>query len=132
MPIATEILSRLRQRVAHERNPTFLVTLLHPGVSRWVIPYIVLGEYFFGIQKSKHRKRYEAWMRDYLVFVKVGLINHQTAKTYADIRLELKKQGTPIPSNDTWIAAVARQHGLPVLSNDTHFDRVKKLKRIGF
>lgn len=97
-----------------------------------VIPSIVLGEYYFGIRKSKHRKRYEAWMRDYLVFVKVGLINHQTAKTYADIRLELKKQGTPIPSNDTWIAAVARQHGLPVLSNDTHFDRVKKLKRIGF
>jgi len=97
-----------------------------------VVPSIVLGEYYFGIRQSKHRKRYEAWMRDYLVFVKVGLINHQTAKATAEIRLELKKQGTPIPSNDTWIAAQARQHGLPVLSNDTHFDQVKKLKRIGF
>jgi len=96
------------------------------------IPSIVLGEYYFGIRQSKYRKRYEYWMRDHLGFAKVAMVNHQTAKDYADIRLELKKGGTPIPSNDTWIAALARQHGLPVLSNDHHFDRVEKLKRIPF
>jgi tRNA(fMet)-specific endonuclease VapC len=39
---------------------------------------------------------------------------------------------TPIPANDTWIAALARQHGLPVLSNDAHFDVVAGIQRIAF
>lgn len=51
---------------------------------------------------------------------------------YAQIRSELKKAGTPISSNDLWIAAVARQHRLPLMSLDGHFDAVHGLKRIGW
>jgi len=43
-----------------------------------------------------------------------------------------KKAGTPIPENDIWIAALAKQHQLPVLSNDKHFDLVKSIQRIGW
>ena len=59
-------------------------------------------------------------------------IGLETASAYADIRLSLKAAGTPIPVNDTWIAALARQHQLPVLSRDTHFDAVENLERISW
>ena len=53
-----------------------------------------------------------------------------TAEQYAEIRYELKRRGRPIPGNDLWIAALGRQHHLPLLSRDEHFDFVPKLKRI--
>ncbi len=62
----------------------------------------------------------------------IAAVTHATAAVYADIRLELKRAGNPIPSNDVWIAALARQHALPLLSNDTHFDRVDGVERIAF
>lgn len=49
--------------------------------------------------------------------------------SYATLRVALKKQGTPIPANDAWIAALALQHRLPVLSRDQHFDSVPRLER---
>jgi predicted nucleic acid-binding protein len=55
-----------------------------------------------------------------------------TAERYAQIRGELKRIGRPIPSNDLWIAALARQHALPLLSRDQHFDAVPGLKRVGW
>ena len=55
-----------------------------------------------------------------------------TADAYADIRLELRQRGSLIPPNDVWIAALARQHALPVLSNDGHFDAVDRIQRIAF
>jgi tRNA(fMet)-specific endonuclease VapC len=45
---------------------------------------------------------------------------------------ELKRAGTPIPTNDLWIAALCRQHDLPLLSRDRHFDRVPGLRRIAW
>ena len=56
----------------------------------------------------------------------------RTADANADIRLELKRRGSPIPANDIWIAALARQHALAVLSNDRHFDAIFGVRRIGF
>ena len=52
--------------------------------------------------------------------------------TGAEIRLELKRLGSPVPPNDAWIAALARQHGLAVLSNDGRFDSVRGVRRIVF
>jgi len=45
-------------------------------------------------------------------------IDVETTRHYADIRLELQNAGTPIPMNDLWIAAIARQHKQPILSRD--------------
>ena len=102
------------------------------SASRLVIPSIVLGEYYFGIRQSRHRGRYEDWLRQYLPLAEVAIVNQGTANVYADIRLELKRSGNAIPPNDAWIAALARQHALPVLSNDVHFDVVEGVDRIGF
>ena len=102
------------------------------SASRLVVPSIVLGEYWFGIRQSRHRGRYEAWLRRYLPLAEIVTVGSATANVYADIRLELKRTGSPIPQNDAWIAALARQHSLPVLSNDAHFDVVEGVKRVAF
>ncbi len=111
----------------------------HPGVQsplrsadRLVVLVIVLGEYYFGIRQSRYRRRYENWLRRYLPLVEIATITQVTAEVYAQLRLELKRAGNPIPPNDAWIAALARQHTLPVLSNDAHFDRVEGITRIAF
>ena len=99
---------------------------------RLVVPSVVLGEYYFGIRQSRYRSRYEDWLADYLPLTEVATVTSATADIYADIRLELKRRGAPIPPNDVWIASLARQHGLAVLSNDGHFDLVDGVRRIGF
>ena len=109
-------------------------SLLEPlrGASRLVLPAIVLGEYYFGIRQSRYRSRYEDWLARNLPFTEIATITSTTADVYADIRIELKQAGNPIPQNDVWVAALARQHGLAVLSNDAHFDAVQEVHRIGF
>ena len=102
------------------------------SASQLVVPSIVLGEYYFGIRQSPHRHRYEDWLRRYLPLAEIATVIQATADAYADIRLELKRRGNPIPPNDVWIAALARQHVLPVLSNDAHFDVVEGIERIAF
>jgi tRNA(fMet)-specific endonuclease VapC len=59
-------------------------------------------------------------------------VTSETSRVYADIRHELRVAGQPIPENDLWIAALARQHGLPILTNDAHFDQVAGLQRISW
>ncbi|MCE2482403.1 MAG: type II toxin-antitoxin system VapC family toxin [Alphaproteobacteria bacterium] len=102
------------------------------SADRLVVPSVVLGEYYFGIRQSRLRRRYEAWLARYLPLTEVATITSATASAYADICLELKRLGTPIPPNDVWVAALARQHDLAVLSNDSHFDVVAHLERIAF
>lgn len=102
------------------------------SADRLIVPTVVLGEYYFGIRQSRHRSRYEDWLRHYLPLAEIAAVTSATADAYADIRLELKRLGHPIPPNDAWIAALARQHALPVLSNDTHFDVVDGVRRIAF
>src|SRR5579864_4383353 len=91
------------------------------------LPVIVLGEYLFGIRESRHRSQYTAWLDANLTLFLVLPINAETSKQYAEVRSELKAGGRPIPSNDVWIAALARQHGYPVVSRDQHFRAVRNL-----
>ena len=94
------------------------------------LPAIVLGEYRFGIAQSRRRKQYEKWLEELIATTRVLPVDQDTTSHYAQIRSDLKKAGKPIPSNDLWIAALVRQHRLPLMSQDTHFDAVHGLKRI--
>lgn len=96
------------------------------------IPVIVLGEYQFGIRRSRNRKAYERWLAEMTAACRVLAVDESTAGLYAEVRDELKHSGRPMPSNDLWIAALVRQYGLPLLSRDGHFDFVAGLKRIGW
>ena len=106
--------------------------LILSAASQLVLPVIVLGEYRFGIRQSRHRARYNEWLRQLIPACRVLLVDEETAGRYAEIRTELKVKGRPIPANDLWIAALTRQHALPLLSRDQHFDAVRGLKRISW
>jgi tRNA(fMet)-specific endonuclease VapC len=95
-----------------------------------VIPVIVLGEYRYGISHSRDFERYEQWLTEYLPKFRILDVDERTTISYAAVRTELKRAGTPIPSNDVWIAALCRQYSLPIVSRDRHFDAVPGLKRL--
>jgi predicted nucleic acid-binding protein len=97
--------------------------------TRAAIPVIVLGEFRYGIAQSKHRSAYEAWLESELPHFDVLDVTAETADSYATLRTALKRSGRPIPANDAWIAALALQHRLPILSRDQHFDVVPDLER---
>jgi predicted nucleic acid-binding protein len=96
------------------------------------VPAIVLGEYRFGIAQSRRRKEYEKWLEELIAATRVLSVDQDTSRHYAQVCAELKKAGKPIPSNDLWIAALSRQHRLPLMSQDKHFDAVPGLKRVGW
>jgi tRNA(fMet)-specific endonuclease VapC len=97
--------------------------------ARAAIPVIVLGEFRYGIAESRHRTTYDAWLQSQLPYFDVLTVTDETAIAYAALRVALKRSGRPIPANDAWIAALALQHRLPVLSRDQHFDAVPGLER---
>jgi len=100
--------------------------------ARAAIPVIVLGEFRYGIAQSRHRSDYEDWLASQLPGFDVLAVTEETAVAYAALRVALKRSGRPIPANDAWIAALALQHRLPVLSRDEHFDAVPGLERAGW
>ena len=99
---------------------------------RAAIPVIVLGEFRYGIADSRQRPAYEAWLASHLPRFDILPVTAETAVVYAGLRVALKRSGRPIPANDAWIAALALQHRLPVLTRDRHFDAVPDLERRNF
>ena len=108
-----------------------IVNLLN-DVTGIFLPVIVVGEYRFGLRGSRLKKEVEPQFEAFMNFCSILDVTETTTRSYAAIRQQLKKAGTPIPENDIWIAALAKQHQLPVLSNDKHFDLVKSIQRIGW
>ena len=100
------------------------------GAERVAVPVIVLGEYRLGIAQSGDRAAYESWLRRWTAAVTVLDVDDGTTHSYSAIGLELKRKGKPIPTNDLWIAALCRQHSLPLVSRDQHFDFVAGLRRL--
>lgn len=100
--------------------------------ARACIPVIVLGEFRYGIAQSRHRAAYERWLESELRHFDVLPVTDETTVSYAALRVALKQKATPIPANDAWIAALALQHRLPVLSRDQHFDFIPQIKRQGW
>jgi predicted nucleic acid-binding protein len=113
---------------AAEREPSALAVVAN--AQRLALPVIVLGEFRLGIAASRYKATYEAWLNDWVGAVEVLDIDNETTHSYAAIGLELKSKGKPIPLNDLWIAALCRQHSLPLLSRDRHFDSVSGLQRL--
>jgi tRNA(fMet)-specific endonuclease VapC len=91
------------------------------------LPVTALAELYCGLRKcsqpEKERQRVEALRSR----VKVVGNDEETARHYAEIFTDLEAKGTPIPSNDVWIAALAMRHGLRLLAKDAHFRRVDGL-----
>jgi tRNA(fMet)-specific endonuclease VapC len=96
------------------------------------LPVVVIGEYRFGLLRARDRERRLAWLQQLAGHWTVLDVSIDTAAIYAEIRQNLKNRATPIPSNDIWIASLARQHNLSILSADTYFDNVAGIHRISW
>ena len=96
------------------------------------LPFIVLGELRAGFAVGTQGPRNEAVLRRFLLKPRVGVLyaDDQTTHHYAAVYRQLRKQGTPIPTNDMWIAALVLQHSLVLFARDTHVDVLPQLARV--
>ena len=100
------------------------------GDRLWYLPSIALGEYRYGVLNSNRRELLERWLEQIEAACVVLAPDAATASHYAASRDALRRASTPVPYHDIWIAALARQHGLAVVTRDAHFDRVPGLQRV--
>lgn len=92
------------------------------------VPCIAIGELYFGACKSIKTKENLARIDEFAVNNTVVVCDTETARKYGDIKTLLRQKGQPIPENDIWIAAIAEQHGLTLVTKDAHFDAIDHLK----
>jgi len=110
---------------------TDLAHVLEPS-ERHHLPVIVIGEYRYGLARSRYRETLNVVLETLIRESLVLRVDEATTVHYAAIRNELREQGHPIPENDVWIAALARQHKQAIVSRDEHFDAVVGTERLGW
>lgn len=94
-----------------------------------VLPAVALGELRAGFRAGTRERRNLEELEAFLDSPRVGTasIDEETAIRYADIVSYLRSEGSPIPTNDIWIAASAMQWGLRILTRDAHFARLPQV-----
>lgn len=93
---------------------------------------IALGELRTGFVLGGRRRRNEAELEAFLEnpAVEVLSVDPETSRHYAEIVADLRRAGTPLPTNDIWIAAAAARNGATVLTCDDHFERIARVGSI--
>ena len=91
------------------------------------LPLVALGELLYGVKKSAHQARTLAQLKTFLSGCILLFPDETTAEFYGEIKAQLSAAGTPIPQNDIWIAAAAKEHDLPIATRDRHFSLVSGL-----
>jgi tRNA(fMet)-specific endonuclease VapC len=96
------------------------------------IPFAVLGELRAGFSIGKRGAQNERMLRQFLMKPRVAVLfaNDQTTHHYAALYRQLRSQGTPIPTNDLWTAALVLQHDLVLCHRDRHFDYLPQITRV--
>jgi tRNA(fMet)-specific endonuclease VapC len=107
------------------------VTLLEKAEAV-VLPFVTLGELRAGFAHGRRQAENERTLRRLLLKdgVQVLFADDQTTHHYAAVFQQLRKQGTPIPTNDMWLAALVLQHNLVLHARDRHFDHLAQLVRV--
>ncbi|MBI1787859.1 MAG: PIN domain-containing protein [Acidobacteria bacterium] len=96
------------------------------------MPWVVLGELRFGARRAVRPEEALAHVRTFLRTVALLLPDEGTAEHYGDLKAELARLGKPIPDNDLWIAAMARQYDLPLATRGAHFAQVPRLQTLAW
>ena len=124
IPTSGDVLLDTNVIVEHFRNanPNFL-SHLQSGRLLYM-PLTVLGELYTGAYRGTQQARTLGQIQTFLTMAVIIRPDETTADYYGQVQAELSKAGTPIPQNDIWIAALAREHQLPVVTRDAHFAAV--------
>jgi len=93
------------------------------------VPAVVLGELRAGFTLGRRRDANEVQLQRFLAepVVEILDIDDEASSVYADLWVALRSAGTPVPTNDVWIAAVAVRHGATVLTYDHHFELIARV-----
>jgi tRNA(fMet)-specific endonuclease VapC len=117
--------------VAHLRNDPDLTARLRATPAIYV-PWVVLGELHYGALRAQRREAQLALVREFLQTAVLVLPDRSTSELYGQMKAELTAIGRLIPDNDIWIAAVAPQFNLPLVTRDAHFAVVPALNTLAW
>lgn len=97
-----------------------------------MLPFVVLGELRAGFAHGRRQAENERTLRRFLLTegVRVLFADDQTTHHYTSVFRQLRTQGTPIPTNDMWLAALVLQHNLALHARDRHFDHLPQIARV--
>jgi tRNA(fMet)-specific endonuclease VapC len=97
-----------------------------------LLPFVVLAELRAGFLLGRRQVENERALNAFLLKdgVEVLFADDQTTHHYAAVYRQLRKQGTPIPTNDMWLAALVLQHNLALHARDKHFEHLPQLVRV--
>ena len=95
------------------------------NIEQVFVPSIVLGELYYGAYKSSHIEENIALIDEFANTNSVLGTNSNTAQEYGNIKNSLKNKGRPIPENDIWIASIAKQYKLILVTRDGHFKEIE-------
>jgi tRNA(fMet)-specific endonuclease VapC len=114
--------------IAFKHNHAEVVEII-VGAEHVLFSPIVLGELLFGFRNGKRLKENQQALQLFLENEAVELLSiaQTTSDRYSRIALQLKQQGTPIPTNDIWIAAQTFEHGAELITADRHFEKIPSL-----
>lgn len=96
------------------------------------IPSIALGELHFGARKSVRSEKDLERIEEFVANNTIIECNANTARQYGDVKNRLRIKGRPLPENDVWIAALALQYGLTLVTRDAHFQEVEILQTVSW
>jgi tRNA(fMet)-specific endonuclease VapC len=90
-----------------------------------LLPVVALGELYYGARKSARSAENVGRVDEFAARNSVLECDVGTARLYGEIKSALRARGTPIPENDLWVAALARQYDLVLVTRDRHFRLVQ-------
>lgn len=101
------------------------------AAERILMPFPVVAELRAGFACGNLARQNERVLNQFLNRPRVAILfpDEQTLFHYVRLYTQLRSQGTPIPTNDLWIAALVQQHNVPLYSRDRHFDALPQLPR---
>lgn len=113
---------------AFKRNDPVAIGIIR-SVEYIGLSVVVLGELLGGFKGGSREEKNIEELNEFMDSPRVHLlqIDEETAECYAMLYWDLKEKGTPIPSNDMWIAAAALRHGLSLFTLDEHFNNINGL-----
>ncbi len=96
------------------------------------VPIPAIGELYFGARKSERIESNIARVADLLSRFVILDCDHETARHYGEIKAALRRKGKPIPDNDIWIASIATQYNIPIVTRDRHFNEVEGISLVSW
>ena len=100
------------------------------SVSEIFISSITVGELCYGAKKSTRSTENLERIKDFVANITVLGCDLETAYRYGEVKNKLRFKGKPLPENDMWIAAIARQYNLTLATRDAHFQEVENLQTV--